>query len=127
MSKKRQTGFTDGDFVIQPANPPVLDEQENPALVLESADAVGIVSMGDYVIEKVPIPGRKGRKGTVTFPIAALIPGTDDSFLVPSSSEKQAKVAGSIRTYAHRQGFKVVLRTEQSGVRVWRKNADKIK
>ena len=123
MGKAKLKVFTDRDIVVQ--------AQPDPPFPVDATDPVEpitqIVSMGDYKIERIPIPRRSGRKGIITFPIAALTPDTEDSFLVPALGEVQAKIAGSIRTYANRQGFKVVLRTEQSGVRVWRKNANKIK
>jgi len=75
-------------------------------------------------VEEVPIPTpkRRGRKAVLSYPIAGLTPGTDESFLVDVAPESVKKVSMSIRTFAYRHGMRVIIRpAEDWGIRVWRK------
>lgn len=139
MSKKKSTSFTDTDIVIRETvvEPPVdtVSEPESSFehifgtalgtksanVELENAEPKPVVN--NYVIETVSVPKRSGRKATTSFPIADLEAGSEQSFLVPSTDVK--KTTTKIRTFAYRNGFKVILRTEGDGtvqgIRVWRK------
>lgn len=74
----------------------------------------------EYVIESKPIPSRASRKARLTYPIDKLTPGSNDSFLIAADPEKVKNAMASVRTFAHRNEFSVVLRKEDGGVRVWR-------
>ena len=114
MSKKKTNAFTDGDYVVKPQEPKTLEQIETE-LVEE-----GIVVEGGFRIEAVPVPKRAGRKAIHSFPIEKLTPGSKQSFLVTSTPEDLKKTLTRIRTFAYRNDFKVILRTENGGVRVWR-------
>jgi hypothetical protein len=116
MAKVKSKSFTDGDFVIQ----------AQPAPEIGASSPI-IPTIDGFVFESKPIPKRGGKKGEVKYPIASLQSGTEQSFFVPAAAGKLKNVTSSIRTFAYRNDFKVVLRTENddkgavTGVRVWRK------
>jgi len=72
------------------------------------------------VIETVPIPGRTGRKSGILYPIGNLEAGSEQSFKVPVADEDVIKITSSVRAYASRNGYKVIVRTVDGGIRVWR-------
>ena len=112
-TKGKSRSFTDTDVVIQ--------AQTIPAVPQTPEYVAGTVTDGGFVIEERDIPKRSGRTGTLVYPIEKLAPGSKDSFLVPAATDKIKNVTSSIRTFAFRKGFKVTLRAEATGVRVWRK------
>jgi hypothetical protein len=120
--KKKTHAFTDADFVVQAQPEPKLDAYisslESAPVTETNAEPVGTSGI---VIEKVPVPKRGGRKPNITFPIDKLTAGTEDSFLVPAKPEDVKKVTARIRTFAYKHDFRVILRSEATGVRVWRK------
>lgn len=73
-----------------------------------------------YPLEEVAIPKRPGRKSQLAYPIAEMEPGSSQSFLVPAEAADVKNVTSSIRAFAYRNNFKVILRHEATGVRVWR-------
>lgn len=109
VSKKKTSQFTDADFVVKAVSPEVVSEPEGKA-----------EEVTDFTIEEVEIPKRSGRKATNTFPIDKLTAGSNQSFLVPSTPEDVKKVTTRIRQFSYRNDYKVVLRTEEKGIRVWR-------
>lgn len=75
----------------------------------------------EFQIEEKDIPKRPGRRASLTYPIAQLEAGSEQCFTVPATTETVKKVLTSIRTYAYRNGFRVILRQSPYGVDVWRK------
>jgi hypothetical protein len=74
----------------------------------------------EFVIEIVPIPGRTGRKSGVLYRIGDLEAGSEQSFKVPAADENVIKITSSVRAYAARNGYRVIVRTVDGGIRVWR-------
>ena len=114
MSKKSSKQFTDGDIVIQ----------ERPVPPVPS-DSEEVHVENNFVIEEKDVPKRSGRKSTLNYPIDKLTSGSKESFLVPVTNNREKNVFSSIRTFAFRNKYKVILRVEENGVRVWRK-AEKV-
>ncbi len=113
MAKRTVKSFTDADFVVK----------EQPAPEIGASSPI-VPTIDGFVFSTKPIPKRGGKKGEVKYPIASLEVGTDQSFFVPALADKIKNTLASIRTFAYRNEFKVVLRTEDgdmTGVRVWRK------
>jgi len=113
VAKKKTAQFTDSDFVVKAVEPTEPQAEREVAL----SPALG----SGFVIEDVAIPKRSGRKPSNIYPINQLEAGSEQSFLVPSSPEEIQKITTRIRTFAYRNDFNVILRTEENGVRVWRK------
>jgi hypothetical protein len=75
----------------------------------------------EYKIQNKPIPKRNGsHKARLDYPIDKLVAGSDDSFTVPCTPDKVKKVSASIRAFAYRNNFNVLLRQGDEGVDVWR-------
>jgi hypothetical protein len=111
MSHKKHNvqAFSDSDIVIRAVEPEIPTEE-----IKESAPTVD-----GYVFATKPIP-TTGRKERLNYPIGKLEAGSTVSFLVPAAPDKVKQVTASIRQYAYRHEFNVVLRAEEGGVRVWR-------
>jgi hypothetical protein len=137
MSRKSSNAFTDTDFVMKTLEKPDPEEPENPA------DSDGFVApeyqdsepespeefnaplypfepVTVFSIQSVQIP-RSSRTRTLEYPIGTLKAGSNDSFLVPVGHAAPKAVAASVRTFGYRNGFKVIIREENNGIRVWRK------
>lgn len=110
MSKKPMKAFTDTDFVMTARKEGI--EDANKAIEADKANQ-------RFVFANVPIPARTGRKAELSYPIGTLAAGTEQSFFVETKDHK--KTTASIRTFAYRNDFKVIIRSEAEGVRVWRK------
>jgi hypothetical protein len=106
MSNKKSSQFTDTDYVVKPVEEPEEFPKE---------------SFPGFDIEEVAIPKRTGRKPVNVYPIDKLEAGSTQSFLVPSKPDEFKNNNIRVRTYAYKHGFKVILRNEENGVRVWRK------
>jgi hypothetical protein len=124
MSRKSSNAFTDTDFVMKTLEKPDPEEQDEPE---NPADADGFIAPAyedsepvGYKIEEIAIP-RSSRAKTLEYPIHMLKAGSNDSFLVPVGYAAPKAVAASIRTFGYRNGFKVIIREENNGIRVWRK------
>jgi hypothetical protein len=125
MSRKSSNAFTDTDFVMKTLEKPDPEEPENPAdsdgfLAPEYQDSEPLEVTNAFAIEEVPIP-RSSRTRTLEYPIGTLKAGSNDSFLVPVGHAAPKAVAASVRTFGYRNGFKVIIREENNGIRVWRK------
>src|ERR1039458_3702196 len=144
MSRTKTSEFTDSDLVISEKAAPEFPEvvgNDLPATdcagpmaglhpnYLDFAEAVETATpkptTGIVIFASVPVPKRKGRTAKLTYPINVLTASSDESFLVPTEPKDFKKVMTSIRTYGYRNGFKVVVREEDTedgtGIRVWRK------
>ena len=135
MSRKSSNAFTDTDFVMKTPEEP--DEPKNPTdldefLALEFQDSepespeefnaplYPFEPVTVFSIQSVQIP-RSSREKTLEYPIHMLKAGSNDSFLVPVGTSNAKAVAASVRTFGYRNGFKVIIREENNGIRVWRK------
>jgi len=118
--KQTSKAFTDTDFVMRAQDPPHILELEGKDLL----DDIEKASSG-FKIEEVEIPKRSSVKKTLTYPIGTLKAGSNQSFFVPTNPNNVKAITSSIRTFAYRNSFKVIIRQEKTdvaeGVRVWRK------
>ena len=102
------------------------DDIENPAdaegfIAPEYQDSEPLKVTNAFTITEVPIP-TSTRTRTLTYPIGTLKAGSNESFYVPVENIVSFKsTAASIRTFGYRNGFKVIIREEGLGIRVWRK------
>ena len=118
MSKTKSNAFTDTDIVIRAVEPIALNDDQ------ELSEPVTA-----FVIQNVEIPRRATSRASLQYPIGTLEAGSTQSFFVPAALGKMKNVASSIRTFAYRNEFKVILRQEfmdmepayAIGIRVWRK------
>jgi hypothetical protein len=108
MSKTRK--FGDTDIVLR---------ENAPEIPAEPVSAPESHTVSGYLIETKPIPKRSA-KNSLNYPIGKLMAGSTESFLVPATPDKVKAVTASIRTFAYRNNYAVTLRTEETGVRVWR-------
>ena len=78
--------------------------------------------MSGIEITEVPIPNRPGRKATLDYPVDQLEPDSEESFYIEDTPDRSTKsLKMSVRTFAYRNGFRVIIREEADGIRVWRK------
>ena len=135
MSKKKTTKFTDNDIVIsaRPA-PNVPQDSVGNMVKVDTVDTKVAEEVTETATPKptttiifasIPVPKRKGRSSKLAYPIGVLTANTEQSFLIPANPKDFKKVGLSVRAFATRKGFKVIVRDEQtessSGIRVWRK------
>jgi hypothetical protein len=115
MPKNKQKGLT--DFVVKAQDAPALPESAEV-----STDEAEAPKPAFTIVER-EIPTRPGRKASLSYPIADLVPGTKQAFFVAAIGDAVKKTVASLRTFAKRQGFKVVIREDaaEGGVFVWRK------
>lgn len=119
MGKRRTTRFTDTDVVIKPQPDPPAPEDATETLA-----GTPTTGASKFTIEEVDVPGRRGRSTRLSYPVSSLVAGSKQSFFVPATPEKLAKVTTSVRTFSQRNGITVIIRNVEGGIRVWRK-ADK--
>jgi hypothetical protein len=143
MSRKSSKAFTDTDFVMLRTPEEKSYEElsdfeveqegfqdqdhypENPAdsegfIAPEYQDPEPIEVTNAFTITEVPIP-TSTRVKTLEYPIGTLTAGSNESFFVPLGESTLKALAASIRTFGYRNGFKVIIREEGNGIRVWRK------
>lgn len=112
-TKKNSNSVSDGVVITERVAPAIPEENVKTA--------------NGFIFEDKDIPKRAGKKGSLHYPIDQLEPGSTRSFLAPIEGEvtaiKLKALTASIRTYAYRHKFKVTLRSEEKGVRVWRDKA----
>ena len=112
--KQTSKAFTDTDYVLRAREQGIAD-----------AEAAIAADAGQFPIEEVAIPKRSSVKKTLTYPIGTLKAGSNQSFFVPTNPNNVKAITSSIRTFAYRNSFKVIIRQEKTdvaeGVRVWRK------
>jgi|ERR1017187_1648885 hypothetical protein len=109
MSKKKSN--IEVSEVVPEISPEVISGEMTEAI----APAASV-----FAIDEVEI-SQRGRTPKLAYPVTELLPGSNQSFLVPTTTDNVKAIMTSVRTFAYRHGVKLTLRLVDGGVRVWRK------